>query len=65
MRTLFQFKLRRRVFRYRGKFRWIVTDGTQAHGTVMAYGIGKSTREARKQAGIKMIEISRSHERPL
>ncbi len=60
--STFQFKLRRRVFRYRGKFRWIVTDAMQAHGVVIACGMGDSTREARAKAGLKIIEIKRNQQ---
>lgn len=60
MTSAFHFKLRRRVFRYRGAFRWIITDATQAYGTVIAHGVRSSTKEARREAGLKIIEIKRN-----
>lgn len=55
----YAFKLRRRVFRYRGGFRWIVTDATQEFGTVLAHGEESSTAKARAQAGIKILELEK------
>lgn len=54
MSAIWNFKLRRRVFRFRGKYRWIVTDGTQA---VHAHGMGETTQSARRAAGLKIIEL--------
>jgi hypothetical protein len=48
-----QFKLVRKVFPYRGAYRWIVTDETtQGYGMVLAHGRRRRYMEARREAAL-------------
>lgn len=54
------YKLIRRVFPYRGGFRWIITDErTQGYGSVLAHGMKPKYMEARAEAREKVKELER------
>lgn len=54
------YKLIRKVFAYRGGFRWIITDErTQGYGSVLAHGIKPRYMEARAEAQEKVKELAK------